>query len=51
MLFAIILGGLIGSAFGGFAGFIIGGAMGSHFTEPNKKAVNRKTAECSKQFC
>ena len=28
MLFAIILGGLIGSAFGGFVGFIIGGAIG-----------------------
>ncbi|HLT13075.1 MAG TPA: co-chaperone DjlA [Marinobacter sp.] len=29
MLFAIIFGGLIGSAFGGFRGFLIGGAIGA----------------------
>lgn len=50
MLFAIILGGLIGSAFGGFTGFIIGGAIGAFLLNRIKRRLIGKLQNIQSGF-
>ena len=50
MLFAIIVGGLIGSAFGGFAGFIIGGAIGAFLLNRIKSRLIGKLQKIQSGF-